>query len=127
MDNKNDTILHCLLSNKAIMTSDDSKRLSVLEAHNISSGEDERRYCLKKKFLIHSVAEFENALGGTTAMAQISVSHSGEKEIRRLWMQCGLNPKIKRRKTLKFVLNKIILPLLGIFLSAYICYMFQKL
>ena len=93
MDNKNNAILHCLLSNKAIMTSDDSKMLSVLEAHNISSGEDERRYCLKKKFLIHSVAEFENALGGTTAMAQISVSHSGEKEIRRLWRISSYNKK----------------------------------
>lgn len=93
MDNKNDAILHCLLSNKAIMTSDDSKMLSALEAHNIGSGEDERRYCLKKKFLIHSVAEFENTLGGTTAMAQISVSHSGEKEIRRLWRISSYNKK----------------------------------
>lgn len=126
MDNKNNAILHCLLSNKAIMTSDDSKMLSVLEAHNICSGEDERRYCLKKKFLIHSVAEFENTLGGTTAMAQISVSHSGEKEIRRLWMQCGLNPKIIRRKVLKFVLKKIILPLLFLLLSVYLEYIFGR-
>lgn len=121
-----DNLLHCLLKHKAIVTSEESRMYFLLNANNIVSGDDERAYCLKKKFLIHSVAEFENALGGTTAMAQISVSPSGETEIKRLWMQCGLNPKMKRRKALKFVLNKIILPLLFLLLSVYLGYIFGR-
>ena len=122
----NDSILHCLLNHKAIQTKDEVKMLSQLTAHNIGSGNEEKSYCLKKGFLIHTVLTFENNLGGHNSMAQISVSHSGETEIKRLWMQCGLNPKMKRRKALKFVLNKIILPLLLLLLSAYLGYIFGR-
>lgn len=120
----NDSVLHCLLNHKAIKTKDELKMLSQLIAHNIGSGNEEKSYCLKKGFLIHRVLTFENNLGGHNSMAQISVSHSGETEIKRLWMHCGLNPKMKRRKALKFVLNKIILPLLLLLLSAYLGYIF---
>lgn len=122
----NDSVLHCLLNHKAIKTKDEVKMLCQLIDHNITSGNDEKSYCIKKGFLIHTVLTVENNLGGHNSMAQISVSPSGEREIKRLWMQCGLNPKVKRRKALKFVLNKIILPLLFLLLSAYLGYIFGR-
>ena len=126
MDMNNDSILHCLLNHKAIQTKDELKMLSQLTAHNIGSGNEEKSYCLKKGFFIHRVLTFENNLGGHNSMAQISVSHSGETEIKRLWAYSSLNPIVKNRKRFLWVLSKIILPLLFLLLSAYLGYIFGR-
>lgn len=118
-----DRLLHCLLKHKAIVTSEESRMYSLLNANNIVSGDDERAYCLKKKFLIHSVAEFENALGGTTAMAQISVSPSGETEIKRLWRVSRYNKKYVLLDYLKehwIGILTLIVALLGLVLQYFV-------
>lgn len=90
---ENDSILLCLLNHKAIKTKDEVKMLSRLESKNIISSNIEKSYCLRKGFLIHTVFSFENNLGGYNSMAQISVSPSGETEIRRLWRASRHNKK----------------------------------
>lgn len=119
----NDSILHCLLNHKAIKTKDEVKMLSQLTAHNIGSGNEEKSYCLKKGFLIHTVLTFENNLGGNNSMAQISVSHSGETEIKRLWRVSKCNKKYVLLDYLKehwIGILTLIVALLGLVLQYFV-------